>query len=309
MGLSIDLDSKSNIKENFIEAQVTSIAVENSYEYSKKVTKQYAKSFYFATQLLPAEKRRATYALYGFCRYTDNLVDDNTHLSETELRYKVQTWKFDLELALSLGYSHNPILNAFTDLLKNYNININDAYELIKGIEMDISINRYESYQDLKVFCYRVASVVGIMMSEILGYDNKLALEYAKDLGEAMQITNILRDINEDLEMDRIYIPKELMKKNNYSEEDLKNKINNDAFKNLMEDLMQRAEILYKKADIGIGMLDKNSRFAIAAASRIYGGIIPKIREANYDVFSQRIFVSKKKKILLMCKEFIKNLV
>lgn len=291
------------------ESQFTKeINKDESYEYCRKITKEYAKSFYFASTFLPADKRKATYALYGFCRYTDNLVDDNVGKDSQFVELELRKWAEEVYRGIKRGISQNPIIRAFIDVLKQYPINPDHAFELIEGVKMDITIDRYKTYEDLQLFCYRVASTVGLMMSEILGYSSKDALPYAVKLGEAMQITNILRDIREDYdEMGRVYIPQEYMEKFNYTEEDIKAHRVNDNFISLCEFLMQKAEKLYNESDKGIIMLEKDSRFSIESARIIYSAIIPKIRENNYDVFSQRASVSMAEKLYILTRSIVKS--
>lgn len=296
------LNQSTSILESLSE-----VAITNSYLHCKNLTKEYAKSFYFATQFLPKEKRKATYALYGFCRYSDNLVDDNFSMEKHLLIKKTDEWKTDIKNALSTGVSRHPVLPALIDLCNTYNINHVHLFELIEGVEMDIDTFRYQTYENLQVFCYKVASVVGLMMSEILGYSTISALAYAAKLGEAMQITNILRDIREDYDMGRVYIPQELLIRFNYSEDDIKNHVINDQFKSLIEFLMQKAEKMYSEAQIGIEMLDADSRYAIKSASDIYSGIIPKIRLNNYDVYGKRASVSLIGKLFILFREVIKS--
>ena len=292
---------------NTKQTQMSELEIQNSYKYCKEITRKYAKSFFFATQFLPPVKKQATYALYGFCRYSDNLVDDNSFLDVETLRGKTHDWRVELKNALAHNISTHPILPALIDTCRNYNINSDHLNELIEGVEMDIHTFRYETYEDLQVFCYKVASVVGLMMSEILGYSSNAALPYAIKLGEAMQITNILRDIREDYEMGRVYIPQNILKRFNYLEIDIKHHVVNNKFVSMMEHLMQKAEKLYAEAQIGIDMLDKDSRYAIKSASDIYSGIIPKIRENNYDIYSKRVSVSLPGKLLILFREIVKS--
>lgn len=277
-----------------------------SFIYCKRITKEYAKSFYLATQLLPHEKRLATYALYGYCRFTDNIADD-TNLSNDSKLFKLNKWRNKVYNALEKGYSEHALLNAFVKTVYEYGINLKYPLELIEGMEMDLSRNRYETYAELKRFCYLVASVVGLMMCEVLGYTNKKAKEHALKLGEAMQITNILRDIREDYDRDRIYLCREDLERFNYHEEDIKSHRINDRFVSLMEYYMDIANSLYHEGNNGIPMLEEKSQFAIIAASEIYSGILVEIRKSGYNIYSQRIHVSKAKKIRKILTAYIKT--
>jgi 15-cis-phytoene synthase len=280
--------------------------LQKSFQYCKRITKEYAKSFYLATQFLSYEKRLATYALYGYCRFTDNIADD-MFLSDDEKRFKLNKWKNKVYNALEKGYSEHALLNAFIKTVYEYGIDPKYPLELIEGMEMDLNQNRYENYAELQRFCYLVASVVGLMMSEVLGYKDKSALSYALKMGEAMQITNILRDIKEDNERGRIYLCQEDLERFNYSEKDLQNSVINEEFISLMEYYMEIAETLYHEGNVGIPLLEKKSQFAIIAASETYSGIIKEIRKANYDVYSSRIHVSKSKKIRKVLSAYVRT--
>lgn len=279
----------------------------DSYNKCKQITKAHAKSFYLASQFLPKKKRHATYVLYGFCRYTDNIVDENLEEGVEAKKDRLRKWSLELSSALANGKSMHPILHAFAHLCKDYPIKEKHAFELIRGVQMDLEKNTYESYSDLKLYCYRVASTVGLMMSEILGYKSKDALPYAVKLGEAMQITNILRDIKEDYETGRLYLPNTLMKGYGVSQDDIKNGNVTLGFRKMVEFLATKADALYQEAEIGIEMLDYRTRFSIIAASKTYQGILKQIRRSDYDVFSKRHYVPWQKKIAMLVFEYLKT--
>ncbi len=162
---------------------------------------------------------------------------------------------------------------------------------------MDTTIKRYQTFEELYVYCYRVASTVGLMSSEILGYSEKIALEYAEALGIAMQLTNILRDIKEDAAMNRIYLPQEDLKKFDVSEDQIFANGFDKNFENLMKFQIERARDFYRKGEQGIPFLEKDSRLTVLLASRIYGKILDEIEKQNYDVFSRRAHTTKSRKI------------
>ena len=187
---------------------------------------------------------------------------------------------------------------AWKDLLEKYPIPENLPLELIEGVLMDTRKNRYETFDELYVYCYRVASTVGLMSSEILGYSEKNALEYAEAMGIGMQLTNILRDIKEDAAMNRIYLPQEDLKRFNVSERQILAGEFDDNFIELMKFEIERARDFYRKGEQGIALLEKDSRFTVLLASRTYSRILDAIERQNYDVFSRRAHTTFAQKIL-----------
>ncbi|MDC1068863.1 phytoene/squalene synthase family protein [Candidatus Kapabacteria bacterium] len=277
------------------------------FKYSKTVIKHYAKSFYLSSQFLPKKKRLGSYAVYCFCRYTDNIVDNPRNRTNSEILIELDHLKLELENSYKYGESEHPALSTFAIVAKEYNIPKKYAFELIEGVQMDMTKNRYKSFDDLYLFCYRVAATVGLMMTYVLGFKNDNTLVYAEKLGIAMQLTNILRDIEEDVENDRIYLPQQELEKYGVSESDIKNHQFNSNIADLMKFNVDRARQYYKDAEDGIAELDKNSRFAIYAASRIYSGILNKIMERNFNPFLGRVFVPKSKKLKIVFSELVKT--
>lgn len=274
-----------------------------AFRYVKSLTAHYSKSFYAVTQLLPQETRWATYALYGFCRYADNLIDLPRNRSVEELLQEVEMLRQEIILGYRTGESEHPILQPFILMARRYGIPLEYPLDLLKGVEMDLTRKRYQNFSELYLFAYRVAGVVGLMMTHVLGYSNGEAFHYAEKLGIAMQLTNILRDIKEDAAMGRIYLPLEELHQFGLTEKDILQKRWNAAMKTLMEFQVKRAEQYYQSAQPGIAMLHPRSRFAIAAASRIYGGILDKIKQNDYNPFLGRVYVSKSEKIIILLKE------
>lgn len=280
-----------------------------AYDYCREVTRQHAKSFYFAAKFLPKKKQLPIYALYALCRHVDDEVDEAEVKSENEAIAAVNRWKEKLnevyeereniEITNSQLITHNSqlVLLAWKHLLKTYKIPQNLPLELMKGVLMDTHIKRYETFDELYVYCYRVASTVGLMSSEIFGYEKPETLDYAEALGIAMQITNILRDVKEDAEMDRIYLPQEDLRKFGVTEKQIyKNDFDRD-FAELMKFEIKRAREFYEKAEKGIPLLEKDARFTVLLASRIYGRILKEIERQDYNVFRRRAHTTKRQKI------------
>ncbi|UCE07276.1 MAG: phytoene/squalene synthase family protein [bacterium] len=210
------------------------------FEHVRLLTAYWSKSFYFSARFLPKDKRWATYALYGFCRFVDNLIDNPRNRPKQQLISEVACFRRELKLAYRWGESEHPILKPFILVTKKYGIPIEYPLDLLKGVQMDIEANRYETFDDLYVFCYRVASVVGLMMTHVMGYKNDKAFEYAEKLGIAMQLTNILRDVKEDKDMGRIYLPLDELQQFGITEDDVINENFNDQFRQLMKFQVER---------------------------------------------------------------------
>lgn len=262
---------------------------------AKQIAKKSKSSFYYAFNLLPEDKREAMNTVYAFCRRTDDIVDENN--DSFEVRHeKLRKWRIELENGLR-GISEYPLLNKLANIIKQFNIPVEPFFELIIGMEMDLQKNRYLKFDDLAQYCYRVASTVGLMCIEIFGYKNKSTRDYAVNLGLAMQLTNILRDVKIDAEQGRIYLPSEDLQIHNYSEEELKKYIYNDKFISLMKHEAERAKEFFNKANNSLDFDDKPSMFAARAMQHIYEKLLRKIEAQNYNVFDQKISVSKFEKV------------
>ena len=289
--------------------------LKEAYKYCESVTREHAKSFYFANKFLPKDKQKAVYALYALCRNVDDEVDAAEVRSERDAIRAVESWQAKLNEVYNGEWSANEykdentdaglrsqdaglVFTAWEDMLRTYSIPQEIPLDLMRGVLMDTHTNRYESFDELYVYCYRVASTVGLMSSEILGYADKNALVYAEALGIAMQLTNILRDIREDSEMNRIYLPQEDLRRFGISEEQIFAGELDENFVRLMKFQIERARSFYQKGELGIPLLEKDSRFCVLLASRIYGQILDEIEKQDYDVFRKRAFTTRGQKLL-----------
>jgi len=256
---------------------------------AKQIAKKSNSSFYYAFKLLPPEKRDAMNTVYAFCRETDDIVDNAS--ASLDVKYeKLRKWRIEFEKAFS-GHSEYSLLNKLGTTISKFNIPLDPFFELIRGMEMDLQKNRYLTFDDLSLYCYRVASTVGLMCIEIFGYKHKSTKEYAINLGIAFQLTNILRDINKDANDGRIYLPQEDLAKFDYSEKALMEKTYNSNFKELMEYETKRAQFYFDKANQIIQLDDKPSLFAARAMQRIYARTLDKIVAEDYNVFEKNISV------------------
>jgi phytoene synthase len=280
--------------------QPEALTVEQAYEHCRQVIRHHAKSFYFAARFLPVEKRRPVFALYAFCRQVDDEIDEAEIGSENEAVAAVESWKAELDRIYADGEmaADAPAISlAWHDMLRASRIKQDLPLELIKGVLMDTHINRYETWNDLYLYCYRVASVVGLMSCEIMGYTNVETLDYAESLGIAMQLTNILRDVKEDAAMGRIYLPQEDLRKFGVTEEQIFESRFDNNFCSLAQFEIARAREYYARAEKGIAMLDADSRFTVLVAARLYAKILREIEKQGYNVFLKRARTTKAQKI------------
>lgn len=280
----------------------------DAYKICRSITREHAKTFYLATRFLPNKKQRSIFAIYALCRFVDDLVDEaedlieNNQLTHDEIISMIESWKSKLIDTYNGRVHDHTILIALADTLKTYHIPLSHCLELIEGVSMDLTKKRYNNFDELYTYSYKVASVVGLMTSEIFGYSDEKALQYAVDLGIAMQLTNILRDIGEDLTKGRIYLPADELKEFGITEEDLFNHKLDENFIEFMEFQIKRAEYYYNEADKGIPLLSADSRYAVYLARQNYSRILNKIRKNNYQVFTQRAYLSTAEKLSLLPK-------
>lgn len=277
-----------------------------AYTHCRDITRQFAKTFYMATRFLPREKQRGIFAIYALCRYLDNLVDDamdpefGQPVDSQQIRAVMEDWKTQLDHAYNSFDTDNPILLAFSDMLKTYRIPIELPLELIDGVCTDITKKRYQNFDELYAYSYKVASTVGLMTSEVFGYSNPKALDYAVELGIAMQLTNILRDVGEDLKRDRVYLPREELEQFGVSETALFNGVIDQPFIELMKFQIRRARSYYRSASRGIPMLSRDSRLPVLLAHHNYSRILSRIEDNHYDVFTKRARLSRVEKISIL---------
>ena len=286
--------------------------LEQAYDHCQRVAREQAKNFYFAFRTLPSKKRQAIYATYAFCRLCDDIADDETSLEDKRRRF-AQTREL-LARSLSPGddrVSRNSLPHVFTalrDTTANFEIPPVYYEEVILGVESDLVKNRFESFEELKVYCYRVASVVGLICIEVFGYDDESAKEYAVDLGLAMQLTNILRDLKEDSGRDRIYIPLDEMERFGYSEDELKRGVINDSFRELIALQVERARAYYTSASRLFPLVSAESRACPRVLHAAYQAILDRIESSDYDVFSRRIGLSTPDKLMIAGKLWVGSL-
>lgn len=308
--------------------------LDEAYGYCNNITATHSRSFHLASSLLPPEKRRAVRALYAFCRISDDIVDasiakefvDNAFVedmaeaispqstsSEAEIEPDIQLNDIGGELEAWRGrmLTHLPSSNDFVavawfDARSRYHIPKKYAVQLIDGVARDLHQSRYSDFSELASYCYGVASTVGLMSMHIIGYAGDEAIPYAIKLGVALQITNILRDVAEDFQAGRVYLPQDELQEFGLSDSHLNEGISTgkvtNSWRSFMRFQIERNRQLYKEAMPGIKLLNSDGRFAIAAAAGLYQGILDDIERNDYNIFARRAHVSGLRKLSMLPK-------
>lgn len=245
------------------------------------------------------ELKNSFYAVYAFCRHTDNLIDDNEGNAKLQ-RALISNWRKEFLSAYEKESSSDPILNAFVYTMRKYSIPLKYPLELIRGVKADINKKQYRTFAELRRYCFRVASVVGIMLTYVMGAGNiKEAKKCAMKLGIAMQLTNILRDVGEDARMGRVYFPKDELARFGLTIKDILSLKKTFQFMDFIKFQVKRARRYYREAVKGIAMLHKEVQTVIGLAFTLYREILKAIEENNYEVYEKRAYVGLLKKILL----------
>ena len=272
--------------------------LEECYEFCRAVQRAHSRTYYFSTQLFPPEIRRHIHALYAFTRYADEIVDDLKKGMSVEARLEaLEAFETETLAALAGEEVENPILRAFTDTARRRGIDGGHVKPFLRSMKMDTYVRCYPTYENLAEYMYGSAAVVGLMTCRVIGVEAEEALPHAEALGEAMQLTKFLRDVREDWERGRIYLPLEDLKRFEYSEEDLGSGRVNEAFVELMRFQIDRARMLYLVADKGIRSIPRGRRYPVIVARHLYAAILDSIEDLDYDVFSSRAETSLAKKL------------
>lgn len=279
-------------------------ALRRGYRHAQQVARRCAGSFYFASFLLFGARRRAAFALYAFCRRLDDLVDLG---SGADLPFRLRQARARIRSlfgAPALAAPREDIERlehaALADTVQRFAIPEAPLQELVSGMEMDLTRSRYETYEELDLYCHRVAGTVGLMLAPVLGCDREWALGPAADLGKAMQLTNILRDVREDLERGRIYLPLEELRAFGLTEEDLARGVVDGRWRAFMRFQIARARALYRRAEEGLPALSAfGARRMVRLMAAVYGDLLRVIEDRDYDVFSSRAYVTGERKLAL----------
>ena len=283
--------------------------LDQAYEICRKETQQWAKTFYLGTLLLPPEKRKAIWAIYVWCRRTDEIMDSEEAATKSrdELSDNLDEWEENTKNVFK-GNIKSELDSVLLDTIEKYPQSIQPYLDMIDGQRMDLNKFRYKDFDELKLYCYRVAGTVGLMTQNVMGIDSAYTSapwsampdpsEAAIALGIANQLTNILRDVGEDRQRGRIYLPQVDIEKFSYSEEELLQGKINKQWKSLMNFQLTRAREWFQKSEDGIKWLSSDARWPVWTSLRLYRGILDSIERLDYDVFNNRAFVKNSVKAL-----------
>ncbi len=275
-------------------------SLQQSYAECEHVAKTQARNFYYSFLTLPPDKKAAMCAIYAFFRYSDDVSDEAAENGDKA--GKMRAWRSALDRAMQGDYGDSKILPAFHDTVKKYGIPQNYFYELIDGTEMDLTKNRYATFEELYRYCYLVASLVGFVCIYVWGFekDNPLSIKHAESCGLAFQLTNILRDVKEDAERDRVYLPQEDLDKFGVTTDQLKAGQPTDNVRALIKFEVDRAVAYYAEAEKLVPLLHAHGRPSYGIMNKIYRGILDDIVNKNYDVFTSRARVSTPRKLAIL---------
>jgi 15-cis-phytoene synthase len=276
-----------------------------SYRSAKTVARSRS-NFYYSFVVLPADKKRAFYAVYAFMRHCDDISDGAASLEEK--RSRLRDWRSQLDAAYAGTLGSNLILPAFRDTVRAFAIPQEYFHWILDGAEMDLDAVQYETFEDLYKYCFNVASAVGLVCLRIFGFSDERAKKYAEQCGIAFQLTNILRDVKEDAGMGRIYLPSEDLSKFDYSEEDLRRGVLDERFRKLMGFEVERAREYYRAARNLLPLVEDASRPALWAMIAIYESILDRIVQRQFDVFHHPIHLTGAEKLSIALKAIFMRL-
>ena len=275
-------------------------------EHSRALTKKSASNLALAFILLPREKRDAMSALYAFCRAVDDVADEDSVPTEKR-REQLSAWREDIRRACENKNPQFTLNQEFAPVIRQFKLPFALFDELIKGCEMDLDTLRYENFDELELYCYRVASVVGLLSIEIFGYQNAATHDYAVQLGKALQLTNILRDVKNDAARGRIYLPQSELQKFNVTENEiLAGKFSENYFA-LAASVAERARNYYSLAQKTLPPEDRKSMVAAELMGSVYWRLLQKLESEKFNVFGEPVKLSKPQKLALIFRSWLRH--
>ncbi|BBP01062.1 presqualene diphosphate synthase HpnD [Sulfuriferula nivalis] len=274
------------------------------HQYCQDKAAASGSSFYYSFRFLPENRRLAITALYAFCREVDDIVDEcsDANVALTKLNW----WRQEIK-DLFQGQPHHPVSHALVPAIQEFNLPAEQFQEIIDGMEMDLTMHRYEDFKSLRLYCHRVAGVVGELSAIIFGYTERGTLRYAADLGLAFQLTNIIRDVGEDARRNRIYLPMDELAKFNVPASDILNARQTDNFKQLMEFQYQRAQEFYDLAFSELPQADRKTQKTGLVMAAIYRTLLEEIRNDGYLVLTQRTALTPVRKLWIAWRTWMKG--
>jgi phytoene synthase len=268
------------------------------------MTRAASTNFYYAFLTLPPDKRSAIYAVYAFCRLCDDIVDEPERRATAPEELRATRAKLS---GAYTGEADGPIWTALSDAQRRFGISESHLADVIAGCEMDLTQNRYATFSDLEQYCRRVAGAVGLVVIEVCGYSDPHAVQHAIDLGIGMQLTNIVRDLAEDARNGRVYLPQDEMLRFEYSEAELFAGEINGQFRALMQYQCVRARRYFASGEKLFPYLDRRTRACPETVYRVYRGLLDRTEAAGYDVFSRRITLSRRTKLALAARLWLRS--
>ena len=271
-------------------------------QYCQEKAAQSGSSFYYSFLFLPQEKREAITALYAFCREVDDVVDEcpDPALARTKLAW----WRQELADTFA-GKPQHPVGKALLPVIRRHDLAIEQFQEIIDGMEMDLEQNRYPDFKALHLYCYRVASVVGILAATLFGHQERQTLKYAHDLGLAFQLTNIIRDVGEDARRNRIYLPQDELARFGVTEQDILHQRTTPAFKQLMAFQVERAQQIYAQAFQHLPKTDRRAQRPGLVMAAIYQALLGEIESDEFQVLHQRTSLTPLRKFWIAWKTWV----
>ena len=274
--------------------------LEQDYAHCQAVQRAHGVSYYFATRFFPSEMRRAVHALYGFVRYPDQWVDcPDAGVSPAIIRDQLDAYERDLIRAVCRQPVSLPPLRAFADVVRRYKIPLRYPLEFLDAMRMDLTRTHYASFEELQTYTWGSASVVGVMMCYIFGATQSEALQRAATMGLAMQLTNFLRDVGEDWQRGRVYLPQDELQRFGISERQIAQGVLDERWRALMRFQIERCRTLYADAEQGITLLPREAQYPVLLGGRLYARILHAIERNDYDVFRQRARTTHAEKLAL----------
>ena len=273
------------------------LSLAESYDLCRRVQRSHSRTYYFSTRLFPAEVRPHVHALYAFMRYADEIVDNPGLTTLEEQLAALEAFEGETLAAMAREEVSNPVLRAFANTVRERGIAPENMAAFMKSMKMDTYVFRYPTYEELAVYTYGSAAVVGLMMCRVLGVEDERAEEHAEALGVAMQLSNFLRDIGEDWRRGRIYLPLEDLARFGYTEGDLEAGVVDERFVDLMRFEIERTRGLYAIADEGMGYVPRGRRYPVVVARELYAAILDRIEAQGYDVYARRAETSRAGKL------------
>ncbi len=273
-------------------------------QYCQDKAVQSGSSFYYSFLFLPPDKRRAITALYAFCREVDDVVDD---CSDENVARTTLAWWHAQVAEIYAGKPQHPVCQALAPVVRQFNLPQEQLHEIIDGMEMDLTQHTYADFKALQLYCYRVASVVGLLAAEIFGYSDRATLKYAHDLGIAFQLTNIIRDVGEDARRGRIYLPLDELQQFGVSTDDILNARESDGFHKLMQFQIERAQRYYRQAFEQLPSTDRKAQRTGLIMAAIYRATLDEVLASGCHVLKERITLTPLRKLWLSWRTWVKN--